>query len=229
MIKYIIISSALFVTLFFGKDVPKKDKQFSSNYISGIDISKYQGNIDWNSVDTNKVKFVFIKSSEGSSHKDHMFSKNLKGSLSRKIMTSAYHRFSISSSGSQQFKNYSEIVPVVDEMLPPSIDLLNLNLCPEERKIQVINELKVFTNLLKKRYGKSPIFYLHGKIHYDFIKNNFDNNTFWWLKHGNSEPSLFQMKENQFWQYSTSGRIKGIHGNVDMNYFNGSAKDLKNL
>lgn len=229
MIKYLILSSVLVVSMFFGKNVCETKKQTNVTYLSGIDISKYQGNIDWNLVDTTKVKFVFIKSSEGSSHKDRMFRKNLNGALSRKIRTSAYHRFSISSSGSQQFKNYSEIVPVVKGMLPPSIDLLNLSVCPEERKVHVIRELKVFTDLLKKRYGKSPIFYLNGKIQYDFIKDNFNDNTFWLLKHGNSEPYIFQNQENQFWQHSTTGRIKGINGNVDMNYFKGTVQDLQNL
>lgn len=197
------------------------------NYTKGLDVSRYQGKISWSKIDTNNIKFVFIKSTEGSTHKDNQFNINLKGAQQQKILVSAYHRFSLSSSGKNQFENYRKVVPK-SITLPPSIDLENLNRCPENKKKLIIQEIKVFSDLLYKTYGKKPIFYLNEKIYYDYIKNNF-NNVVWVFNNKTTEPALFQNSEKIFWQFTIQGKISGITGFVDLNYFKGTKEDLKSL
>ena len=59
--------------------------------IHGIDVSKYQGDIDWNKVKDSGVKFVWIKATEGGDHTDEKFAANWAGAKAAGIPRGAYH------------------------------------------------------------------------------------------------------------------------------------------
>lgn len=65
----------------------------SSGNTQGIDVSRYQGNIDWAKVKASGMTFVFIKATEGQTYTDPNYQKNVIGALAAGLMVGTYHFF----------------------------------------------------------------------------------------------------------------------------------------
>src|SRR5258708_7749562 len=92
--------------------------------IKGLDVSGYQGDIDWKTVsDSHKYSFVYIKATEGHDFTDDKFLKNWNGAKENKLLVGAYHFFSVRSSGQEQAAFFISKVPKDDFSLPPLIDI----------------------------------------------------------------------------------------------------------
>ena len=80
--------------------------------IHGIDVSSYQGEIDWNVLSSQDISFVFIKATEGSSFVDKCFSYNFEEAKKTSLSVGAYHFFSYDSTGEKQAENFiNTVVP----------------------------------------------------------------------------------------------------------------------
>ncbi|MDE7093566.1 MAG: hypothetical protein K2O52_01500, partial [Oscillospiraceae bacterium] len=90
--------------------------------VMGVDVSRYQGNIDWSRLESQDVKFAFIKATEGSSFQDICFTKNWEEVQETNIYAGAYHFFSFESSGETQAQNFIDTVGELDGNLPPVVD-----------------------------------------------------------------------------------------------------------
>lgn len=106
----------------FGISLP------TNHSIHGIDVSKYQNNINWKSVkamqvDNIKIGFVFIKSTEGLNMVDMNYRKNWFYAQEENITKGAYHFFICSKSGKVQAENYIETVKLKKGDLPPVLDI----------------------------------------------------------------------------------------------------------
>ena len=117
MITLIILTLWYNGILIFNYPDKKEDK------IKGIDVSAYQGDIDWNILSKQGIDFVFIKATEGSSYVDEMFKKNYENALKTDLKIGAYHFFSYDSNGEKQADNFIRNVPKVEKMLPPVVDI----------------------------------------------------------------------------------------------------------
>ena len=60
-------------------------------YIDGIDVSHFQGNIDWTSVKNAGITFAFTKATEGVSFTDNMFTTNMSGATAAGVVIGPYH------------------------------------------------------------------------------------------------------------------------------------------
>src|SRR5579863_2294176 len=106
----------------FGIDIPV-------NYpIHGIDVSKYQNVIDWQSVKDMRVSnvgigFVFIKATEGLGNEDAFFQRNWRKAKSAGLARGAYHYFLATKSGKAQAENFINSVTILPGDMPPVIDI----------------------------------------------------------------------------------------------------------
>lgn len=194
------------------------------NHIKGIDISKYQNNINWDNINTSEVKFVIIKSSEGSDLKDPKFKYNWNECNKRKIITGAFHVFSLASSGKSQAANFISMVPKNNNTIPPAIDI-NVITSSKQDNINIINELKNLERELFRFYGKKPIFYTDESTYDDFLVKNFKSNNVWIRDYDKYIPNILISKKG-IWQYKI-GKCKGIKGEVDLDIFNGDIATFK--
>ena len=90
--------------------------------VRGIDVSSYQGEIDWNVIVDQNIQFAFIKATEGSSFINPCFSENFKNASNTNLRIGAYHFYSYDSNGDTQADNFISVVPKADNMLPPVVD-----------------------------------------------------------------------------------------------------------
>ena len=77
----------------------------------GVDVSAFQGKIDWHILAGESISFAFIKATEGSGYVDDNFEDNWRKASQTDLKIGAYHFFSYDSSGLTQAENFIQTVP----------------------------------------------------------------------------------------------------------------------
>lgn len=196
--------------------------------IIGVDVSSYQGEIDWESLAEQNISFAFIKATEGSSLIDRCFEANWMNASKTNLRIGAYHFFSFESPGEAQADLFINTVSPVDGMLPPVIDVEYYGGYMSERDINVSavkSELRILIDRITAAYGIKPIIYTT-KEAYDTIVGD-DEGCDLWIR---SVYSEVRSDINwTFWQYSNRHILKGYSGKerfIDLNVFCGTADDF---
>ena len=210
-----------------------KKEENKNEYLKGIDLSHHQGKINWTKEDSKIFSFAFIKSTEGCNFKDKLFHYNFHNLRKNGIYVGAYHVYRFNKGGKEQAKNFISVVPNYKNNLPPAVDLHFISEVKSDQKIKTINELRVFLNMLYKHYGKKPVLYISHKDYNKYILGHFKNEV--WVYHYTlkTEPKKLGNKKFKFWQYGVISKKSNKYKkytkdfSIDVNYFNGTLKDLK--
>lgn len=189
--------------------------------LEGIDVSNHQGAIEWGSLDQNKVNFVFIKATEGMTFTDKSFAINWQGSAEAGFLRGAYHFYRFESGGKEQAEHFIKVVPLDDFALPPVVDLEIM----ATDGPNLIKELKIYIKLIENHYERKPIFYCNKDTYNAYVKVAFPDYPVWYADY-NSPPPIDGW---DFWQFTDSGTLTGIEGNVDFNQFSGTSAELFRL
>lgn len=195
----------------------------------GIDVSRYQGNIDWKKVAKDKkIQFVYIKATEGTTITDPRYATNIKQARRQGLKCGSYHYLTSSSSIRLQFKKFKSVAKKNQQDLIPMVDV-EREAMRRWTKRQVRDSLTLFCRLVKRHYGKSPIIYSHFKYYNSHLAPHFNRHYLYLGKYSWPQPRINGMGKHNIWQYSERGKIKGIKGYVDLNRFmlGTKLKDIK--
>lgn len=198
--------------------------------VRGVDVSAYQGDIDWEILADQGIHFAFIKATEGSGFVDSCFQKNFENARKTELRIGAYHFFSYDSSGKTQAENFIKTVPKSEGMLPPVVDIefygdKRKNL-PDKEKTQ--KELTELFQTLEKYYGMKPILYVTHQSYRLYIAGTYDEYPIW-IRNIYTAPGLFLNRDWTFWQYSDHMKLEGYFGEeeyIDVNVFHGSLEEF---
>ena len=199
--------------------------------VRGIDVSHYQGDIDWDTLAESDIAFAFIKATEGSSYVDDKFAYNYENAMGTDLAVGAYHFFSFDSAGKTQAENFINTVPAHDGMLPPVIDFEfygNKQDNPPEKE-GVLRELCDMIAALEAHYGLKPIIYVTEDTYEAYLVGEFADYDIW-IRNVKTKPSLSDGRSWTFWQYTNRERLEGYSGEeefIDMNVFAGSEDDWR--
>ncbi|RZM22566.1 MAG: glycoside hydrolase family 25 protein [Pedobacter sp.] len=202
----------------FNIKIPK------GHLIHGIDVSYYQGKIDWKQVkameeDDVAVKFAFIKATEGMFNVDPYFQRNWREAPKAGIICGAYHYFKPKKSGLWQAKFFLQTVKFEAGDLPPVVDIEELNgISSAEMRL----ELQVFLTHIEKKTDVKPIIYTGLSFYKDYLKGYFDEYPLW-VAHYHQPRLKMPAGDWHFWQHSDKAKISGINHVVDFNVFNGDS------
>ncbi len=193
--------------------------------VRGIDVSHHQGEIDWNAVASARVRFAFIKSSEGRDHRDTRFQENWAEADRVGLARGAYHFFTFCSPGAAQARHFLEVVPPRKGTLPPAVDVEFAGNCRSWTSIEDIRrELRIFLAAIEKAWGRQPLLYLTSESDSRIVSGHFDDHPVWirnvFWRPGRREPAWL------FWQFSDDGRLPGIDTPVDLNVYRGGLDEL---
>lgn len=188
----------------------------------GIDISHHQRIIHWNQL-TDKPDFIFLKSTEGKSHTDTRFKKYYPKAREKKILCGAYHFFSFKVSGKCQAQHFIANTKLHKGDLAPVLDIERSRRMPS--KSEIAKEVNEWLDIVGKHYGIDPILYTDENFYKRYLKGKLRKKYPLWLCDYYHEPDAKWV----FWQRTNRFRLSGIHGNVDLNYFNGTSTDLHNI
>ncbi len=196
--------------------------------VQGIDISKYQGDIDWNRVRADGIRFAYIKVSEGGDHVDENFYDNWEAAARAGVPRGAYHFMYWCRTAAEQALWYQLAVPQDKTQLPPVLDLEwnhQSQSCPHKiSKEEALAKIDVILKAMEEHTGKKPIIYTDINFHKDILEGRYKDYPFW-LRSVAAEPKeRFKNRPFLFWQFTATGRVDGIKGAVDRNAFNGDEK-----
>ncbi|MCZ4222254.1 glycoside hydrolase family 25 protein [Pedobacter rhodius] len=201
------------------------------NYtIHGIDVSYYQGKINWQKVKSMKdddvnIRFAFIKATEGVLQVDPYFQRNWREAPKAGIICGAYHFFRPKRNGKTQAKFFLQVVNLEKGDLPPVVDIETLD---GVSALKMRAELSDFLNYVELKTKIRPIIYTGLKFYEDYLEENFDEYPLWVAHY--YQPKLRLDKSRwTFWQHSDKAKINGIGHVVDFNAFNGDSTDLAEI
>jgi lysozyme len=202
--------------------------------VPGIDVSHFQGAIDWAAVTASEIRFCFIKATEGSRNVDPRFTQNWREAATAGLLRGAYHFFHPSYPAEVQADSF---VRTVDRLeigdLPPALDLEApaewTNIPLGDRARRALEWLEI----VETRLGATPIVYLSPAFATEILLNAPALSRFpVWFAHYTTAGSPEITKPWTlwtFWQHTPNGKAPGISLPVDLDRFNGSIDDLKAL
>lgn len=201
----------------------------------GIDVSHYQGNIDWKQVKNSGKSFAILKAMYETTHKpDEYFEKNYNGCKQNNIELGVYDFV-----GSQNIKNpqrdAEDFLRIINGRPLP----FGIWIDCESASLRAIGKVNI-TNLIET---EAEIFRRAGYVvgiycNVDWYKNVLDSATlkskypFWIARYPKNDTGfkvdgLAPKAYADAWQYSSKGKVPGISGNVDMDVSYISSEELK--
>ncbi|GAB3239082.1 hypothetical protein GCM10027346_32050 [Hymenobacter seoulensis] len=190
--------------------------------VHGIDVSAYQGQINWPEVAEHNVRFAFIKASEGVTLRDVRFQRNWKGARAAGIYRGAYHYFQPNYDGAQQANLFTRTVPLAPGDLPPVLDVEHAEF---HDVAQMRRGVAIWLRLVERHYGVRPILYSNYSFYKRYLAGHFDAYPLWLAHYEVAQPVLPREKWI-IWQHSDEAYIPGIRGTVDFNVFQGNFERL---
>lgn len=194
--------------------------------IQGLDVSRYQGDIDFKKAREAGTRFVFIKATEGGDYVDPKFRQNWQRARDAGVAPGAYHFVYWCRSAEEQIEWFLSQVPDDPYALPPVLDLEWNNhsaSCPNQPSPDKAFEMaQTMLERMEERTGKMPIIYTDINFHRDVLAGRNLPNTMW-LRSVAAEPRQRYRNEMwTFWQFTQTGTMPGVVGEVDRNAFYGS-------
>ena len=194
--------------------------------VRGVDVSEYQGQIDWDVLSAQGLSFAFIKATEGSTYRDPCFQDNWEQAGRTELAVGAYHFFSYDSDGKTQAANFIAAVPADGASLPPVVDI---EFYGAYRKAPAAKEavqpmLDALLDELERHYRRRPILYATMDAYRLYLQGGYGEYPIW-IRSVLSRPELPDGREWTFWQYSPRGKLYGYRGTepyIDLNVFNGT-------
>ena len=106
-------------------DIPENTAISNTGYTFGIDVSHYQGKINWDTVKTSShpIEYVFIRATMGKNKKDHQFLQNWKSAKKQDYVRGAYHYYRPSENSTKQFNNFKSVVSLETGDFIPILDI----------------------------------------------------------------------------------------------------------
>ncbi|ASS66361.1 MULTISPECIES: GH25 family lysozyme [unclassified Paenibacillus] len=206
----------------------------------GIDVSRYQGTIDWNRVASDGISFAFLKASQGVSYRDPQFLANVQGARAAGLAIGAYH-FLDAESPAEAIKEaqnlYSAITAVGGPdkfILPPVLD--HESNPGKLSKAELTGVAKAFLLEIERLTGRKPILYTGNSFAGNFSAE-LAAYPLWVARYSTAAPAdVSGWSRWTFWQYSdgkdggtrpSGGRkVAGIAGPVDLNEYAGTPAEL---
>jgi len=208
----------------FGIPIP------ASYEIHGIDVSRYQQRISWEAVSAMqvneiKIRFAFIKATEGNGNVDPYFKRNWKKAKEAGITRGAYHFFIASKDGIKQAQNFMKKVTLESGDLPPVLDIEQTNGASAD---VIRSEVTEWLHAMEINYSVKPIIYTNVDFYKRFLKGYFDEYPLWVAHY--LQPHKPRINRSwAFWQHSERGKVNGILSRVDFNVFSGDNREFNAL
>lgn len=199
----------------------------SSSRLNGIDVSKFQPDVNWSQVKQAGYVFAFARATYGDDEVDPRFSSHWQGMKDAGVVRGPYHFFVTAQDAARQADLFVSTVGSLEAGdLPPVIDVEQLSGTGGD----IVGGVRTWLDIVERRLGRRPIIYTGPAFWNANLTGDFGGYPLWVAEYGVSAPKPVKGWDGwTFWQHSEGGSVPGISGNVDLDYFNGSLSELETL
>ena len=185
--------------------------------IKGIDVSKWQGNIDWQKVKADGVVFAFIRTGYSNNYTDPYFEEYYSGAKSVGIKVGVYH-YSYATTAEQAKKEAEFVLTLLKGKqfeYPIAFDIEENSQTKLGKKI-ITDMIVAFCETIKSA-GYTPMLYTNTSWRTNYIDMTRIPYLLWQAHYTAVKPAAIDSRV-AVWQYTGTGKVNGISGNVDMNW-----------
>lgn len=195
-------------------------------YCFGLDISQYQGEINWDELLLTKhpLRFVVMRATMGSNGLDERYSENWSEAKRVGLKRGAYHFYRPFQNSTEQAKNFIRQVKLEADDLPPVLDIERTSPFGQDNLREGVRN---WLRIVEKHYGLKPIVYTGRYFYEKHLKGSIDAYPLWVASYG--EHHKVEHLPWRFYQFSEKMTVHGISRNVDGNFFKGSLTNLRNF
>lgn len=200
----------------------------------GIDVSHHQGAVDWRAIAGDSTDFAFIKATEADGFRDRRFAENWAAARANGVVRGAYHFFRPRVDGRAQADWFLQVVGESGGIRPDDLPaVVDVEVNDGVGRDLLLQRLSDWLSRVEAVTGKRPIIYVSS---YFWDDNRFGaafaRYPLWtahYTRNGLDACPLVPdpWDDWRFWQYTSTGRVAGVDGNVDRNVFNGTLAELR--
>ncbi len=187
----------------------------------GIDVSHYQGAIDWPNVRNygpHPIQFMYAKASQGITIQDDCYVRNMEEARREGILVGSYHYFSSGGSGVDQCDYFMQTMEGIHQDLIPVVDVEECN--KGWGPITLRRHLREFIDRMEQQYEIKPIIYTGVFFYNLYLSEEFKDCKFYIARYSDDEPLLNDGNDWTIWQFTDRGQVDGIRHNVDIDCIN---------
>ncbi|MTI44543.1 lysozyme [Roseibium hamelinense] len=191
----------------------------------GIDVSHYQGTVNWQGVAASGIDFAYLKATEGTGYTDPTFKQNWSGCQEYALKCGGYHYFLPRDSFLQQAEAIVQAMRSVGYSrttdLPPAIDCEEMDGCSAA---EYVHALAGLVSLVERFLCVRPMIYTNPSF-WDGLGNpDFSEYPLWLAQYTDAQSPTVPAPWSSYtiWQYSDQGTVSGIGGFCDCDLANSS-------
>lgn len=198
--------------------------------ILGIDISEYQGKINFSKLQfqlqNRPIEFVVIRATMGSDGLDRRFKQNWEAAKKQTFLRGAYHYYRPNENSTKQAENFIRRVQLQSGDLIPVLDIEKHSTIQSRDRLR--QGIKNWLNLVEVHYGVKPMIYTGDRFFWEVLHGQgFDEYPIWVANYNSIEEP--ETENWVIWQFSEKGSLEGIGEHVDLNILRGGRFQLHKL
>ena len=203
----------------------QNEKETRTGPILGIDVSHFQGDVNWVKIKEQNVAFAYAKATQGSSFVDPKFKENQKNTKKAGLKHGSYHFYLTNEDPVKQAEHYLNTIQDLDEgQMLPMLDLEQGGIKGTVVKDKFQRDVLLWLKTVEEKLGVRPIIYTNNPFSNEYLDHpEFSNYHLWLAEYGVKEPRIpktWQKKGWAIWQRSERGKLDGVHGDVDHDIVN---------
>ena len=198
-------------------------------HIHGIDVSSWQGPVDWEAVRRSGRLFAFAKATEGQTFVDNTFAANRVGMAASGMALRGFYHFARPDRNSAAAEA-DHFLRTVGPLAAGEVAVLDLEVAPGPG---VGDWAAEWLRLVAKATGRTPILYSYQSYLYSVPTSRLTQYPLWLAAYGANDgnipatlPQTDRWSRWTWWQYTSNALVPGVNGRVDDSVFAGSSAEL---
>ena len=194
--------------------------------VNGIDVSLFQGTVNWSEVKASDIVFAFAKATQGNTFIDPQFAINWQGMKAAGLLRGAYHFYESMDDPVSQAQNFIRAVGGLDPTdLPPVLDIESFG--GAYGSTDLVTNVQTWLDTVEKALDRTPMIYTNHVFWDMHMNSQFGRYPLWIAEYRPRPPTLpAGWSAWTFWQSSETLTTPGVIGNVDSDSYAGTYAEL---
>jgi lysozyme len=172
------------------QSAPSAPEPSETARLNGIDVSEFQGEIDWQAVKASGVVFAFARALEGETIIDSRFADSWEDMKEAGIVRGAYDFYVADDSVESQVENFTALVTLEPGDLVPMVDIETASLGGQPATADLVSDFHQYLDLMEAHYGVKPIIYTDPDFWNENLDDSFGDYALWVAVYDVDSPTL---------------------------------------